>query len=126
MRRNGFVGPQHSYVQADILPWAVQMRHSPNRWDLIYLDPPSFSNSSQMASSSFDLQRDHVELLINVSRLLSPHALCIFCCNLRKFKPDIAALAKADVSLEDISDETIPDDFKRNARIHHCYLVRHS
>lgn len=125
MARNGFGGPEHEYVQADVLAWVVEQRHSPNRWDLVYLDPPTFSNSSRMRASSFDIQRDHVELLINVSRLLTKRAgLCIFCCNLRAFEPDVAALAKAGVAIEDVSGQTIPEDFARNQKVHHCYLVR--
>jgi 23S rRNA (guanine2445-N2)-methyltransferase / 23S rRNA (guanine2069-N7)-methyltransferase len=77
-----------------------------------------------MRGSSFDVQRDHAELLIGISRLLTRAGVCVFSCNLRGFKPDTAALAKAGVVLEDITDETIPEDFSRNARIHHCYLVR--
>jgi 23S rRNA (guanine2445-N2)-methyltransferase / 23S rRNA (guanine2069-N7)-methyltransferase len=124
MARNGFVGPEHNYIRADVLTWVDEQRHSSHRWDLIYLDPPTFSNSSKMASSSFDIQRDHVELLIDVSRLLAPQALCIFCCNLRGFKPDLSSLETAGVELEDISSTTIPDDFSRNSRIHHCYILR--
>lgn len=124
MGRNGFGGPEHEYIQADVLSWVNEQRHTRNRWDLIYLDPPTFSNSSRMKSSSFDIQRDHVELLIGVSRLLTRAGSCVFCCNLRDFVPELEKLAKAGVELSDITDQTIPDDFLRNKRIHHCYIVR--
>lgn len=124
MERNGFGGPEHEYVQADVLSWVHEQRHTRNRWDLIYLDPPTFSNSSRMKSSSFDIQRDHVELLIDVSRLLTRAGSCVFCCNLRGFVPEREKLAKAGVELSDITDQTIPEDFLRNKRIHHCYIVR--
>jgi len=123
MERNGFAGDAHEYVQADVLAWVTEQRHTANRWDLIYLDPPTFSNSSRMRAASFDIQRDHAELLIGVSRLLTRAGVCVFCCNLRGFVPDEAALAKAGVALEDITAQTIPDDFARNKKIHHCYLV---
>ena len=123
MGRNGFAGDAHEYVQADVLAWVAEQRHTANRWDLIYLDPPTFSNSSRMRAASFDIQRDHAELLIGVSRLLTRAGVCVFCCNLRGFVPDEAALAKAGVALEDITAQTIPDDFARNKKIHHCYLV---
>lgn len=124
MERNGFSGDAHEYVQADVLAWVTEQRHTANRWDLIYLDPPTFSNSSRMRAASFDIQRDHAELLIGVSRLLTRAGTCVFCCNLRDFKPDEAALAKAGVALEDITAQTIPEDFARNQKVHHCYLVR--
>ena len=124
MERNGFVGDDHEYVQADVLSWAQEQRHSPNRWDLIFCDVPTFSNSSRMRGGSWDVQRDHAELLITVSRLLTRNGVCVFSCNLRSFKPDVEALAKAGVEIEDITAKTIPEDFARNPKIHHCYLVR--
>jgi 23S rRNA (guanine2445-N2)-methyltransferase / 23S rRNA (guanine2069-N7)-methyltransferase len=77
-----------------------------------------------MRKRSFDIQRDHAELLIGVSRLLARGGVCVFVCNLRSFRPDEAALAKAGVSIEDITPATIPEDFARNPKVHHCYLVR--
>ena len=70
-----------------------------------------------------DVQRDHVELLIGVSRLLAEGGRAIFSCNLRTFKPDEEALSKYGVRLEDVTPETIPEDFSRNPRIHKSYLV---
>ena len=124
MARNGFDGRDHEFVQADVIGWIAEQRHTYNRWQLIYCDPPTFSNSSRMRKRSFDIQRDHVELLIGVSRLLARGGVCVFVCNLRSFRPDEAALAKAGVSIEDITPSTIPEDFARNPKVHHCYLVR--
>lgn len=130
MARNGFVGREHEFVQADVLEWISEQRHTANRWDLVFCDVPTFSNSQRMRKGSFDVQRDHVELLIGVSRLLtrgrdgSQGGTCVFSCNLRTFKPDVEALAKAGVAIEDITAKTIPDDFARNQRVHHCYVVR--
>jgi 23S rRNA (guanine2445-N2)-methyltransferase / 23S rRNA (guanine2069-N7)-methyltransferase len=129
MARNGFTGAEHEFVQADVLAWVSEQRHTPNRWDLVFCDVPTFSNSKGMGSRSFDVQRDHVELLIGVSRLLTrgkgegAGGTCVFSCNLRTFRPDVEALAKAGVAIEDITAQTIPEDFSRNPRIHKCYLV---
>ena len=100
------------------------MRQTRNRWDLIFCDPPTFSNSSKMGRRTWDVQRDHVELLVGLSRLLSREGEAIFSCNLRTFRPDIEELARAGVVLTDITVETIPEDFARNKKIHHCYLVK--
>ena len=77
-----------------------------------------------MASKDFEVQRDHVELLIGLSRLLTEGGLAIFSCNLRNFKIDEEALLKAGVLVEDISAQTIPEDFSRRKNIHHCFYVR--
>lgn len=124
MEQNGFVGPDHHYVRADVMSWIRDMRQTRNRWDLIFCDPPTFSNSSKMGRRTWDVQRDHVELLVGLSRLLSRDGEAIFSCNLRTFRPDIEGLARAGVVLTDITDETIPEDFARNKKIHHCYLVK--
>ena len=123
MRQNGFTGREHHYVRADVMSWISEMRQTRNRWDLIFCDPPTFSNSSKMGRRTWDVQRDHVELLIGLSRLLTRDGEAIFSCNLRTFRPDVEALARAGVVLEDISAQTIPEDFARNPRIHRCYLV---
>ena len=125
LERNGFAG-DHQLVQADVLAWVDEQRHARGaaRYDLIFCDPPTFSNSSRMRKSSFDVQRDHVELLIGVSRLLAREGTCVFSCNLRGFRPDVEALARANVTIEDVTAQTIPHDFARNAKVHHCYLVR--
>ncbi len=88
------------------------------------MDPPTFSNSKAMGNRTWDVQRDHVELLIGVSRLLTEGGEAVFSCNLRTFKPDVEALARYGVALEDITASTIPHDFERNPKIHQCYLAR--
>ena len=124
MRLNGFTGPDHHFVRDDVLAWVERQRHTANRWDLVFCDPPTFSNSTRMGERTWDVQRDHVELLRGVVDLLEPSGEAIFSCNLRGFKPDVEALVRAGIELEDITDATIPEDFQRNKRIHHCYLVR--
>ena len=125
--RNSFTGHEHHFVRADVLAWIRQMRKNPdNRWDLIFCDPPTFSNSNKMGQRTWDVQRDHVELLCGVAGLLTDDGEAIFSCNLRTFRPNVRELERRGVALEDISAETIPEDFSRNARIHRCYLVRNA
>ena len=124
MARNGFDGPEHAFVRADVIGWIAEQRKTRNRWDLVFCDVPTFSNSKDMRKSSFDVQRDHAELIIGVSRLLARDGVGIFSCNLRTFKPDIEKLTRAGVALEDITAQTIPADFARNPHVHYCYLVR--
>ncbi|MVM54863.1 class I SAM-dependent methyltransferase [Gordonibacter urolithinfaciens] len=124
MAGNGFSGPEHSFERADVMAWITETRRKPLRYDLIFVDPPTFSNSKAMGSRTWDVQRDHVELLIGVTRLLTEGGEAVFSCNLRTFKPDVEALAKYGVALQDITASTIPHDFERNPKIHQCYLVR--
>ena len=107
-----------------MLAWIRDQRQTRNRWDLIFVDPPTFSNSSKMGRRTWDVQRDHVELLAGVSRLLTQGGHAIFSCNLRGFRPETRKLARAGVVLQDITAQTIPEDFARNQKVHHCYIVR--
>ena len=118
MERNGFVGRNHEFIQADVLQWVADRRHEHRyTWDLIFCDVPTFSNSNRMHASSWDVQRDHADLIISVSRLLSRGGCAIFSCNLRSFKPDIETLEKAGVELVDITAKTISEDFSRNPKL---------
>ena len=116
---NGFRGREHVLVQADAREW---LRSAPaGGWDLVFLDPPTFSNSKRM-SGTFDVQRDHVALLEDTVRLLAPAGVLVFSTNYTRFELDAAALA--GLAIEDITRATIPKDFERSPRIHRCYLVR--
>ncbi|MEG1493691.1 MAG: class I SAM-dependent methyltransferase [Gordonibacter sp.] len=124
MAENGFTGADHLFERGDVMAWVTECRRTPRRFDLVFVDPPTFSNSKAMGKRTWDVQRDHVELLIGVTRLLDAEGEAVFSCNLRNFKPDVDALAKYGVAIEDISEKTIPHDFERNPKIHKCYLVR--
>ena len=124
MELNGFRGKQHEFIQADCTAWLEQQAQSPRpagRYDLIFLDPPTFSTSKRM-EGTFDVQRDHVAMLHNAMRLLEEGGLLVFSNNFRRFKLDEAALA--DYRIEEISNRTLPRDFARNPHIHRCWLLR--
>lgn len=122
MELNGMRGYAHEFIQADCLAWLAAESAQPScRYDLIFLDPPTFSNSARM-STSFDVQRDHVTLLQQAVRLLAPQGELIFSTNFRRFKLDSAALS--DLEINDISARSIPRDFERNARIHYCWIIK--
>ncbi len=119
---NDFDAAAEELIQADCLVWldGVQ-RERAGAFDLIFLDPPTFSNSKSMAGT-FDVQRDHVELLQKTVKLLAAEGTLIFSNNLRNFKMDLEQLPELEI--EDISRRTIPLDFERNPRIHNCWLIR--
>jgi 23S rRNA (guanine2445-N2)-methyltransferase / 23S rRNA (guanine2069-N7)-methyltransferase len=120
MRLNGFAGKHHRFIQEDCLQWLAQP--SPRQpYDLIFLDPPSFSTSKRMAQT-FDVQRDHVALIQQTLQHLASGGLLIFSNNLRSFKLDLELLT--DLDIQDITRQTIPKDFERNPKIHQCFLIR--
>lgn len=108
---------QYQFEQADCLQWLTRCR---NQFDLIFVDPPTFSNSKRM-EDNWDVQRDHVSLLNMLVGRLSPGGKVIFSNNKRRFKIDKAALAEAGWQVNDISAATLPEDFKRNPNIHVCF-----
>ncbi len=115
---NSFGGRQHVLVQADAIEW---LNSAPSGgWDLIFLDPPTFSNSKRM-SGTLDVQRDHIDLVRSATRLLAADGLLIFSTNFTRFQLDGDTLS--ELQIEDISRATIPKDFERNAKIHRCYLI---
>jgi len=120
MALNGFAeGRGHRFVRADCLAWLASP-HS-ERYHVIFVDPPTFSNSKRMGPTTFDVQRDHVALLQNVARLLARDGLILFSNNFRHFQMHRSALP--GLSVEDITRRTIPPDFQRNPRIHNCWRI---
>jgi 23S rRNA (cytosine1962-C5)-methyltransferase len=111
-------GP-HRLVRADVLRWLPEARAQGQRFDLIVLDPPSFSTSKAM-TGVLDVQRDHAALLAACAGLLAPGGTLYFSTNLRSFRLEPEALA--GLSAEEISERTVPEDF-RNRRIHRCWRM---
>ncbi len=115
---NGITGPRHRLVRADCVDWLAKARE---RYGLIFLDPPTFSNSSR-TDTTLDIQRDHVALIRAAAARLEPDGILIFSCNYRRFRLEREALA--GLVLEDIGAETLPRDFRRRPRIHSCWRIR--
>jgi 23S rRNA (guanine2445-N2)-methyltransferase / 23S rRNA (guanine2069-N7)-methyltransferase len=120
LERNGFGdSKRHRLLQADVLAWLEERER--DRYDLIFLDPPTLSRSKRMAKE-LDVQRDHVELIRSTLLKLAPNGLLIFSTNFRKFRLDEAGLA--GLAVADVTPATIPKDFARSPRIHRCFEIR--
>lgn len=115
---NSFAGNTNRLLQADVLAWLEQPPRE--QFDLIVLDPPTFSNSKRM-DDTLDIQRDHVMLLNRVLRLCAPGGTVYFSTNYRRFKLWEEEIRAAEI--KDISKQTVPQDF-RNEKIHHCFKIR--
>ena len=109
----------HRFIKANCLEW---LKKEKQVYDLIFVDPPTFSNSKNM-EDIFDVQRDHVELLEDCHNLLSPNGKIIFSTNFRKFRMDLDRLCQLKIT--DITQQTMPEDFSRKnkAKIHQCWVI---
>ncbi|MDE1886235.1 MAG: bifunctional 23S rRNA (guanine(2069)-N(7))-methyltransferase RlmK/23S rRNA (guanine(2445)-N(2))-methyltransferase RlmL [Xanthomonadaceae bacterium] len=114
---NGFDSPAHKLVREDAVDF---LRSRSAMYDLIFVDPPTFSNSKR--AEDFDVQRDHVRLLHLCAERLLPGGLILFSNNFRRFKLDQAALA--GFAIREISAQTIPFDFARSPRIHRAWELK--
>jgi len=117
---NGLRGASHRLIQADCLVWMGEAAHAGEKYDLIFLDPPTFSTSKRM-QGTLDIQRDHVPMIRQAMALLRKGGRLVFSNNLQRFKLDTEALA--DLVIEDVSKASIPKDFSRNPRIHQCWTL---
>jgi len=116
---NGMDAGRHRLDQADARRFVRDEAVAGQRYDLIVLDPPSFSNSKRM-QGVLDVQRDHVALIRGCVEILASAGDMLFSTNLRSFRLDAAALAGFKIA--DISAQTVPSDF-RNRKIHKCWRI---
>ena len=119
LRLNGLTGRAHRLMQADVLGW---LRESDEQFDLIFIDPPTFSNSKRM-EDAFDVQRDHLRLMTDLKRLLRKGGTIMFSNNKRGFRMDHDGLAQLGLKAQEITQKTLSQDFARNRQIHNCWLI---
>jgi 23S rRNA (guanine2445-N2)-methyltransferase / 23S rRNA (guanine2069-N7)-methyltransferase len=113
---------KHVLLAEDCIQWLEQaIETDAGQFDLIYLDPPTFSNSKRM-QSTLDIQRDHVDLIGAALQLLSADGVLVFVTNHQRFKLDEAAFEAAGWPAKNISAQTIDRDFQRSQKIHQCWL----
>ena len=121
LRQNGLDPARHRLLRADCREWLRETAGGRERYELIFLDPPTFSNSKRMAGV-LDVQRDHAALVQDCLRLLAPGGLLVFSTNAQQFRLDPELAARCAV--QDVTGQTIPFDFRRNPRIHRCFEIR--
>ncbi|MFJ5507326.1 bifunctional 23S rRNA (guanine(2069)-N(7))-methyltransferase RlmK/23S rRNA (guanine(2445)-N(2))-methyltransferase RlmL [Pectobacterium jejuense] len=122
LRVNGLTGRQHRLIQADCLSW---LHNCNEQFDVIFIDPPTFSNSKRM-EESFDVQRDHLALMKDLKRLLRRGGTIMFSNNKRGFQMDTAGLTALGLNAKEITAQTQSQDFARNRQIHNCWLLTHA
>lgn len=119
---NGLDLPTHVRVRADVREWLAQQARGGPQFDLIFCDPPTFSNSKRM-QGVLDIQRDHPELIERCMQLLNPGGLLVFSTNAQRFRLEPGLEQR--YRIEDISRATLPLDFERSPNIHRCFEIRH-
>jgi 23S rRNA (guanine2445-N2)-methyltransferase / 23S rRNA (guanine2069-N7)-methyltransferase len=118
-RLNRIDTKSHFFQRADCLDWLTKCH---DKFDLVFLDPPSFSNSKKM-DRTWDVQRDHVEIIKLVKDRLNDGGELLFSNNLRNFKLDVAAIEELGFAIKDMTKQTLPEDFQRNSKIHQCWKL---
>jgi 23S rRNA (cytosine1962-C5)-methyltransferase len=113
---NGIDARRHRLVRADALAWLVDAVAAPERYDVIVLDPPSFSNSKKMRGV-LDVQRDHGRLLDQCHALLADGGELFFSTNLRSFAIDPAIERR--LALREVTHLSVAEDFKRPGKPPH-------
>lgn len=116
MLLNGFEGEQYEYIKADVMQWLPQVRNT--SFDLIVLDPPTFSNSKSM-KDIFDVQLQHGELINTCIEKLDAGGVLYFSTNARKFEMEVE---KIQESIKEITTATTPFDFKGKL-LRWCYRI---
>ncbi|WP_150464292.1 bifunctional 23S rRNA (guanine(2069)-N(7))-methyltransferase RlmK/23S rRNA (guanine(2445)-N(2))-methyltransferase RlmL [Francisella sp. XLW-1] len=110
---------KHNFIQADCISW---LKSNSEKFDVIFLDPPTFSNSKRM-DDILDIQRDH-ELLINLAMdSLKKDGVLYFSNNYRRFKMSSEIIAKFDC--ENIDKKCLSRDFLSNKNIHNCWEIKY-
>ncbi len=118
---NGIDEARHQIVRADVFQYLQAAAQAGKQFDLMVMDPPSFSNSKKMLDI-LDIQRDHLRLIDGAMALLASDGLLFFSNNLRSFALDEAVAQK--YAVKEISKQSVPEDF-RNKKIHQCWEIRH-
>ncbi|WP_298732081.1 class I SAM-dependent methyltransferase [uncultured Chitinophaga sp.] len=117
MRLNNFDLRSHHFVHADVLQYLDTL--SPNTFDLVIVDPPTFSNSKRM-KDFLDIQRDHVSMLNKVLHATRPGGVIYFSNNYRRFVLEEDQIKAT--SIKDITAQTLPFDFQQKM-IRKCYRM---
>ncbi len=121
---NDLLNPKHQFIKADCIQWLQDEKqkagHDKKRYDLIFLDPPTFSNSKNM-EGHLDVQKDHQKMIFECMSILNANGKLLFSCNYRRFK--LSEKIRETFKVDDITPQTIPEDYKRRKNIHVCYLI---
>jgi 23S rRNA (guanine2445-N2)-methyltransferase / 23S rRNA (guanine2069-N7)-methyltransferase len=115
---NEIKASQHEFIQADCIGW---LKTNTQKFDVIFLDPPTFSNSKRM-DDTLDVQRDHESLVNLTMNALEKDGVLYFSNNYRRFKMSQEILDQFDC--KNIDEKCLSRDFLSNKNIHNCWEIR--
>lgn len=117
---NDIAAGEHRFIKTDVMQWLAE--HKIPNYELVVLNPPTFSNSKMMRES-LDAQRDHLRLINHALRILKPGGKLFFSTNYRKFKLEEAGIVGAE-SVKEITKQTLPPDFRKRNLHRAWWIVR--
>ncbi|MDD5584965.1 MAG: class I SAM-dependent methyltransferase [Candidatus Omnitrophica bacterium] len=117
---NGLWGSQHTLAQSDVTKYLAHALHKGLRFDLAFVDPPSFSKD-ELAGTAFDVIKDHPQLLKEVLKVMQPGSDLFFSTNHQRFVSNFEGLAVKDITA--LTPKTIPEDY-RNRMVHSCWHIK--
>jgi len=117
---NGYINKDYLFHSSDAADFLINERKNWKKYDIIIVDPPTFSNSRKM-EGTFDIQRDYIALLKVCLDLLNKEGYIIFSTNYTKFNFDPSRFK--NIQLKNITTETIDEDFSKKNKPHRCWLI---
>lgn len=120
MALNGFLESKHQFIQSDVNKYLFRAKAQGKRFSLAFVDPPSFYKNER-EGVSFDVNRDHPELIDNVLKVMLPGSDVFFSTNHQRFEPRFENIAAREIIK--LTPQTIPEDY-RNRNVHNCWQIK--
>lgn len=121
MSLNNLTGSQHHFIQTDCLNW---IKKTNQKFDLIFINPPTFSNSKKM-QKSFDLKRDYLDIMIHLKKILRYNGDIIFSSSTRNFEINFDHIKPMKLHAKKITKKVQSKDFLKNSNFYHSWLITH-
>lgn len=122
MSINNLSGSKHNFIQTNCLNW---IKTTNKKFDLIFINPPTFSNSKKM-NKSFELKRDFFHLIKDLKRILRQDGNIIFSSSTHNFKINLDVLDKIKLYAKNITKKTQSKDYINDSKIYHSWIIKHS
>ncbi len=120
---NGFADKKYTFTASDTAVWLSNAQKSKKKYDIIIVDPPTFSNSRKM-EGTFDIQRDYASLLKACLLILSMDGYIIFSTNFTKFHFDPGRFQ--NIHSKEITNITIDEDYSKKRKPHRCWIIKNN
>ncbi|OQY31420.1 MAG: hypothetical protein B6241_14085 [Spirochaetaceae bacterium 4572_59] len=117
---NDFLPGTFEFIQSDVSPFLIKAKENHRKWDLIILDPPTFSNSRKM-DDVWDIQKDHYDMIELCSTLLRKDGVILFSTNYRQFSLESFRLTR-NHDVKEITSQTRDEDFGKK-KGHRCWRI---